>query len=46
MPHCQDPAKAEFTQLVEVSVAYRKVTWEHSVAGTSGSDDWRSPIEA
>jgi type VI secretion system secreted protein Hcp len=46
MPHCQDPAKAEFTQLVEVSVAYRKVTWEHGVAGTSGSDDWRSPVEA
>nr|MCA7009595.1 type VI secretion system tube protein Hcp [Dickeya chrysanthemi] len=20
--------------------------WEHTVAGTSGSDDWRAPIEA
>ncbi|MBP2859948.1 type VI secretion system tube protein Hcp, partial [Dickeya oryzae] len=23
-----------------------KVDWEHTVAGTSGSDDWRAPIEA
>nr|MCA7009746.1 type VI secretion system tube protein Hcp [Dickeya chrysanthemi] len=22
------------------------VDWEHTVAGTSGSDDWRAPIEA
>ncbi|TKF03495.1 type VI secretion system tube protein Hcp, partial [Enterovibrio norvegicus] len=20
--------------------------WEHTVAGTSGADDWRAPIEA
>ena len=36
----------DFTQLVTVSLSYRKVTWEHAVAGTSGADDWRSPIEA
>jgi hypothetical protein len=23
--------------------AYRKINWEHTVAGTSGADDWRSP---
>ncbi len=46
MPHCQDPAKAEFTQLVRVSLAYHKVTWEHTTAGTSGTDDLRAPIEA
>ncbi|MBN3045574.1 type VI secretion system tube protein Hcp, partial [Pectobacterium brasiliense] len=23
-----------------------KVDWEHTVAGTSGSDDWRTPVEA
>ncbi len=45
-PHCQDAANADFTQLVTVSLSYRKVTWEHAVAGTSGADDWRSPIEA
>jgi type VI secretion system secreted protein Hcp len=46
MPHCQDGASADFTQLVTASLSYRKVTWEHAVAGTSGSDDWRSPVEA
>lgn len=46
MPHAQDPSQKEFTQLLDVYLAYRKVTWEHTVAGTSGSDDWRTPIEA
>ena len=41
-----DPAKSDFTQLIQVSLAYRKIDWEHTVAGTSGSDDWRAPIEA
>ncbi|MCE1750424.1 type VI secretion system tube protein Hcp, partial [Enterobacter hormaechei] len=41
MPHCQDPTKAEFTQLVRVSLSYRKINWEHTTAGTSGADDWR-----
>ncbi|WP_026024359.1 Hcp family type VI secretion system effector, partial [Enterovibrio norvegicus] len=27
MPHCQDAQKKEFTQLVTVSVAYRKIDW-------------------
>ncbi|HAU4920834.1 TPA: type VI secretion system tube protein Hcp, partial [Aeromonas hydrophila] len=22
------------------------IDWEHTVAGTSGADDWRAPIEA
>ncbi|MBC6387484.1 type VI secretion system tube protein Hcp, partial [Proteus mirabilis] len=22
------------------------VDWEHTVAGTSGADDWRAPLEA
>ncbi|CSC58544.1 Hemolysin co-regulated protein [Vibrio cholerae] len=46
MPHCQDPAKSDFTQNVTVSLSYRKITWDHVNAGTSGSDDWRKPIEA
>ncbi|WP_328716269.1 Hcp family type VI secretion system effector [Halomonas elongata] len=45
MPHAQDANSAEFTQLMDVSLAYRKIDWEHTVAGTSGSDDWRAPIE-
>ncbi|MDS0822353.1 type VI secretion system tube protein Hcp, partial [Klebsiella oxytoca] len=28
------------------SLSYRKVDWEHTVAGTSGADDWRAPLEA
>ena len=46
MPHCQDAAKSEFTQLIQVSLAYRKIEWEHTVAGTSGADDWRTPVAA
>ncbi|EGS4121672.1 Hcp family type VI secretion system effector [Salmonella enterica] len=46
MPHCQDAEKREFTQLVKVSLAYRKIEWEHVSAGTSGADDWRAPLEA
>jgi len=43
MPHCQDPNNSDFTQLVTVSLSYRKIDWVHEVAGTSGADDWRSP---
>ncbi len=46
MPHCQDPDNADFTQLIDTSLSYRKITWEHVVSGTSGGDDWRSPSEA
>ncbi|MCA6220784.1 Hcp family type VI secretion system effector [Photorhabdus antumapuensis] len=46
MPHCQDLTKSEFTQLVRVSLSYRKINWEHTTAGTSGADDWRAPIVA
>lgn len=44
MPHCLDVNNANFTQLLNVSLSYRKITWEHVVSGTSGADDWRSPI--
>ncbi len=43
MPNCRDPANAAFTHLEDVSFSYRKITWDHDVAGTSGSDDWRAP---
>lgn len=45
MPHAQDATKSEFTQLLKVKMAYRKIDWEHTSAGTSGADDWRTPIE-
>lgn len=46
MPHCQDPAMNSFTQNITVAMSYRKITWDHNNAGTSGADDWRKPIEA
>ncbi|EIO4563428.1 Hcp family type VI secretion system effector [Vibrio parahaemolyticus] len=46
MPHCQNPANADYTQNVTVSRSCRKITWDHINAGTSGADDWRKPIEA
>lgn len=44
LPHAQNPVNADYTQLLEVSLSYRKIMWDHTVAGTSGSDDWRKPI--
>ena len=45
MPHCQDLSKSDFTQLIRVALGYRKIEWEHTVAGTSGAEDWRAPLE-
>ena len=44
MPNCQDPSQAHFTHLEDVSFTYRKIIWTHEVAGTSGEDDWRTPV--
>ncbi|MBU6961424.1 Hcp family type VI secretion system effector [Pseudomonas sp. CVAP len=44
MPNCQDPGNAHFTHLEDVYFSYRKITWEHVISNTSGSDDWRVPI--
>jgi len=41
MHNCQDPSNAHFTHLQDVHFAYRKITWTHVVATTTGSDDWR-----
>lgn len=46
MPHAQNPLNADYTQLVRVAMSYRKIMWDHTISGTSGSDDWRAPIEA
>lgn len=43
MPHAQANESSGFTQVVNVVLSYRKITLEHTVAGTSGSDDWRKP---
>ena len=41
MPNAQDKSNNDKTELFRVSMNYRKVIWEHTAAGTSGSDDWR-----
>ena len=42
----QDLSKREYTQLIQVSLSYRKIDWEHTVAGTLGSNEWRAPVKA
>jgi len=46
LPHALDATKADFTQLIKVALASRKISWTHSIAGTEASDDWRKPMEA
>ena len=43
LPPAQDSSNANYTQLIKPSLAYRKVSWSHVVAGTEASDDWRKP---
>ena len=43
LPHAQDKENENYTQLIEVALAYRKITWTHDAAKTQGSDDWRAP---
>lgn len=45
LPHVQDAKNASYTQLVEVSISYRMIQWEHKASGTHSSDDWRKPLE-
>ncbi|WP_397450603.1 Hcp family type VI secretion system effector [Pseudomonas sp. NA-150] len=44
MPNCQDPQQSHFTHLEDVYFSYRAIQWDHVVASTSGSDDWRKPV--
>ncbi len=48
MPHCQDPAKREFTQLLEVSLAYRKMNGNTSNLAppvpTTGAHRWKHKL--
>lgn len=46
MPHCQDPTQKDFTQLITVSLSYRKINWKHNLGNSEGADDWRKPAEA
>jgi len=46
LPHAQDKLNENYTQSIEVAMAYRKIKWIHVIANTEGSDDWRKPSEA
>ncbi|RMU70140.1 putative type VI secretion system effector, Hcp1 family [Pseudomonas syringae pv. apii] len=46
MHNCQDPQNSHFGHLEDVQFSYRKITWDHVKATTTGSDDWRSPKSA
>jgi type VI secretion system secreted protein Hcp len=41
--HTADPAKGFYDDEEVLSFSYRKITWTHEAAGTSGADDWRAP---
>jgi len=41
MPNARTGAATDAMETV--SFSYRKIDWDHLVAGTSGSDDWRAP---
>ncbi|MGU3492576.1 Hcp family type VI secretion system effector [Xanthobacteraceae bacterium A53D] len=43
IPNALLAENAQFGHMEEWSFTYRKVTWTHEKAGTSGSDDWRKP---
>lgn len=38
------PTAADIQMMETVTFTYQKITWEHEVAGTSTSDDYRDPI--
>ncbi len=43
MPDCLSPTSNNYVNMEEWKFTYRKIEWDHTVGGTSGSDDWRSP---
>jgi type VI secretion system secreted protein Hcp len=43
MQHCADETKAHFDHEEILQMTYRKIEWEHVIAGTAGEDDWRAP---
>jgi type VI secretion system secreted protein Hcp len=46
MPDCLNPANGNYVDMEEWAFTYRKIEWDHTVAGTSGSDDWRAPNQS
>jgi type VI secretion system secreted protein Hcp len=46
VPDCLDEQYRNYPHMETWKFTYRKVDWTHEKAGTSGSDDWRSPNDA
>ena len=44
MENEEGQAKTQVAPLEKVSFAYRKITWRHEAASTSGEDDWRMGV--
>jgi type VI secretion system secreted protein Hcp len=45
MPNCLDPNMGHFMHMERVSLTFRKIKWNHELASTEGSDDWRAPAQ-
>lgn len=40
MPNTKDLSAEKFTHHEDVSLSYKKISWDHVGAGTAGADDW------
>lgn len=45
-PHVIGEKERDVAPLEHVSFSYRKISWRHEIASTSGEDDWRKGIGA
>ena len=45
-PHVIGETERDVAPLEHVSFSYRKISWRHEIASTSGEDDWRKGIGA
>jgi len=45
MPSTKDVGSQHLETQVAIHFSYRKIVWEHVISGTSGSDDWRAPVQ-
>jgi len=46
MEPIEGDAMADVAPMEKVSFAYRKISWRHETASTSGEDDWRIGVGA
>ena len=43
LPQVLDQENGKYTQLIDVSLAYREIKWVHEAASSAGGDNWRKP---